>query len=91
MLGHAFEVMGCARVEFKTDSLNERSRAALVRIRAYEEGVLRNYEIGPGGISRHIVIYSILNSEWSGIKDRLQRLLTDRSETGYPASGWPMR
>lgn len=75
MLGHAFEAMGCLRVEFKADSLNERSRAALMRIGAYEEGTLRNYEIDADGRPRHIVVYSILDTEWVAIKTRLQELL----------------
>jgi RimJ/RimL family protein N-acetyltransferase len=72
MLRHAFETWGCLRVEFKTDSLNERSRAALVRIGAKEEGILRNHVITWNGRIRHSVYYSIIASEWPAVKAQLQ-------------------
>jgi RimJ/RimL family protein N-acetyltransferase len=75
MLCHAFETWGCLRVEFKTDSLNERSRAALVRIGAKEEGILRNHVITWNGRIRHSVYYSIIASEWPAVKHRLQEKL----------------
>jgi N-acetyltransferase len=68
MLQHAFEKWGCIRVEFKTDSLNERSRKAILRIGATEEGIFRNHMVMPGGRVRHSVYYSILNSEWPTVK-----------------------
>jgi len=71
MLRHAFEAWRCIRVEFKTDSLNERSRAALVRLGAREEGTLRNHFICDTGRYRHSVYYSILDSEWPSVRDRL--------------------
>jgi RimJ/RimL family protein N-acetyltransferase len=78
MLRHAFETWGCIRVEFKTDSLNERSRVALLRIRAKEEGLLRNHMITASGRIRHSVCYSIVDFEWPAIKTHLQEKLLPR-------------
>ncbi len=75
LLKHAFEVLKCVRVEFKTDSLNTQSRNALVRIGAKEEGVLRNHMIMPDGRLRHSVYYSILDSEWATVKTKLERMM----------------
>jgi len=75
MMEHAFERMGCVRVEFKTDSLNERSRAALLGIGAREEGTLRNHMIAPGGRLRHSVYYSVIDSEWPAVKRALESRL----------------
>ena len=75
MLQHAFEQLGCNRVEFKTDSLNERSRAAIVRLGAVEEGTLRNHMVQPDGRLRHSVYFSILTDEWPQVKRRLKGLL----------------
>ena len=63
MLTHAFENMGCNRVEFKTDSLNEKSRKAIAALGAKEEGLFRNHMIMPDGRVRHTVYYSIIKSE----------------------------
>jgi len=75
MLRHAFDTWRCLRVEFKTDSLNERSRAALLRIGAKEEGIFRNHVITWTGRIRHSVYYSIIDSEWPAAKAQLQRKL----------------
>lgn len=75
MLRHAFEVLGCLRVEFKTDLLNERSRKALLRIGAKEEGIFRNHMIAKSGRIRHSVYFSIVDSEWSEVKVDLERKL----------------
>jgi RimJ/RimL family protein N-acetyltransferase len=75
MLRHAFETWDCLRVEFKTDSLNVRSRAALLRIGAREEGIFRNHVITWTGRIRHSVYYSIIDSEWPAAKAQLQRKL----------------
>jgi N-acetyltransferase len=75
LLKHAFEALGCIRVELKTDSLNERSRAAILRIGAREEGIFRNHMITASGRIRHSVYFSILNSEWPDVKSRLQAIL----------------
>ena len=74
-LRHAFESLGCLRVEFKTDSLNERSRAALLRIGAVEEGTMRNHIIMPDGRLRHGVYFSVIESEWPSVKARLEGML----------------
>lgn len=70
-LQHCFETLGCIRVEFKTDSHNVRSRAALTRIGATEEGTFRNHMICPGGRVRHSVYFSVIDSEWPQVKQRL--------------------
>ena len=75
MLKHAFEVLGYMRVEFKTDSLNQRSRAAILRIGAKEEGVLRNHVITYTGRVRHTVYYSIIHAEWPMVKAGLETKL----------------
>lgn len=72
MLRHAFENLGCIRVEFKTDSLNEPSRKALQRIGAKEEGTLRNHMIVYDGRYRHSVFFSVIAEEWPSIKERLE-------------------
>lgn len=72
LLRHAFETLGCIRVELKTDSLNERSRAAILRIGAREEGTFRNHMITSTGRIRHTVYFSILDSEWPAVKSGLQ-------------------
>ena len=72
MLRHAFEELGCNRVEFKTDSLNERSRNAILRIGATQEGIFRNHMVMPGGRLRHSVYFSIINSEWPAVKSELE-------------------
>lgn len=75
LLKHAFETLGCIRVELKTDSLNERSRAAILRIGAKEEGVFRNHMITASGRIRHSVYFSITDSEWPVVKRRLEQKL----------------
>ena len=75
LLKHAFEALGCIRVELKTDSLNERSRTAILRIGAREEGTFRNHMITASGRIRHSVYFSILDSEWPDVKARLEKML----------------
>jgi len=72
---HAFETLGCIRVQIKTDSRNERSQKAIERIGAVREGVLRNHMILPDGYIRHSVFYSILDAEWPGVKSRLEEMM----------------
>lgn len=74
-LAHCFGVLGCARVEFKTDARNEQSRAALERIGAREEGVLRKHMLMPDGQWRDSVYFSILDTEWPEIKADLEAKL----------------
>jgi RimJ/RimL family protein N-acetyltransferase len=72
MLAHAFETWECIRVEFKTDVLNEKSRNALLRIGAKEEGILRQHMITETGRFRDSVYFSIIDSEWESVKASLQ-------------------
>ena len=76
LLKHAFETLGCMRVELKTDSLNERSRAAILRLGAREEGIFRNHMITASGRIRHTVYFSIIDSEWPAVKGRLEAILS---------------
>lgn len=78
MLRHAFEKLGCIRVEFKTDSLNEKSRKALLRIGAKEEGTFRNHMIVHDGRYRHSVYFSVIESEWLEVKAQLEEKLSGR-------------
>lgn len=71
MLDHAFGPLGCRRVEFKTDSNNEKSRAGLVGIGATFEGIFRNHMVMPGGGVRHSAWYSIVAEEWPDVRARL--------------------
>ncbi|MBU6509441.1 MAG: GNAT family N-acetyltransferase [Gammaproteobacteria bacterium] len=87
MLRYAFEVLGCFRVELKTDVLNERSRRAILRLGSKEEGVLRRHVVTDTGRVRDTVYYSILDHEWSSVKVALQAKLQThkgRSEAQTP-------
>jgi len=75
LLCHAFENLECMRVELKTDSLNDRSRGAILRIGAKEEGTFRNHMITASGRIRHTVYFSIIDSEWPEVKARLEARL----------------
>jgi N-acetyltransferase len=75
MLGHAFDTLGCRRVEFKTDSLNEPSRTALLGIGAQFEGIFRNHMVMPGGRMRHSAYYSVIDEEWPAVRERLEASL----------------
>jgi RimJ/RimL family protein N-acetyltransferase len=75
LLRHAFEELGCLRVQFKTDVRNERSQRALERIGAVKEGVLRNHMVLLDDTIRHSVYYSIIHSEWPAVRALLERKL----------------
>jgi N-acetyltransferase len=77
-LTHAFESLGASRVEFKTHSLNERSRTALAGIGATFEGVFRNHMIMPDGSIRHSAYFSVTADDWPVVKARLEAGLADR-------------
>jgi N-acetyltransferase len=79
MLRHAFEDLGCIRVELKTDALNERSRNAILRIGAKEEGIFRNHMVCYGGRIRDSVYFSVIDSEWPAVKNGLEDRLLLRS------------
>jgi RimJ/RimL family protein N-acetyltransferase len=76
MMGHAFETLGCVRVEFKTDSRNERSRGALAALPAQFEGVMRNHMIVPDIGQRDSAYYSVIDAEWPEVRANLERRLT---------------
>jgi len=72
LLCHAFEAMQCVRVQFTTDELNEKSRAAILRIGAKQEGVVRHERIMPDGRKRNSVRFSIIDDEWPEVKAVLE-------------------
>ena len=76
MLRHAFEAWKCIRVELKTDALNQKSRNAILRIGAKEEGTLRQHLVTWSGRVRDTVYFSILDSEWPGVRARLETCLS---------------
>lgn len=82
MLRHAFEVWGCIRVELKTDALNQKSRNAILRIGAKEEGTLRRHLLTWSGRVRDTVYFSILDSEWPEVKAKLEALLPGPKMSG---------
>ncbi|MBY0284284.1 MAG: GNAT family N-acetyltransferase [Sphingomonas sp.] len=75
LLTHAFEVMGCNVVQIRTDWFNRRSQAAIERLGAKRDGVLRNHQVTPDGRMRDLVVYSIIASEWPGVRQNLRYLL----------------
>lgn len=75
MLRHAFEELGCVRVQLRTDSRNERSQRAIERIGAKREGVFRKDFIYPDGYQRDTVFYSVIEPEWPEVKARLEEML----------------
>jgi RimJ/RimL family protein N-acetyltransferase len=75
MLDHAFGTLGCRRVEFKTDSNNEKSRAALLGIGATFEGIFRKHMVTPGEGVRHSAYYSVIDDEWPHVRARLEASL----------------
>ena len=72
LLTHAFERLDVQRVELKTDALNQRSRAAILRIGAVEEGTFRKHIVTASGRVRDSVYYSILDTEWPAVKAKLK-------------------
>ena len=79
MLRHAFEVWKCIRVELKTDALNQKSRNAILRIGAKEEGTLRRHLVTSTGRVRDTVYFSILDKEWAAVKAKLETRLSNPS------------
>lgn len=75
LLGHAFDACDAIAVEFRTHWHNRRSRAAIERLGAKQDGVLRNHRIGPDGILRDTVVYSILPGEWPAVRRGLEARL----------------
>ena len=75
LMRHAFEQLGCRRVEFKTDSENQQSRAALARIGATEEGTFRSHMVRLDGGRRDSVYFSVIDAEWPRVRSHLEALL----------------
>jgi N-acetyltransferase len=75
LLGHAFETLQCAAVELRTHRFNRRSRAAIERLGALQDGILRNHRRMPDGSYRDTVVYSILASEWPAVRRHLDHIL----------------
>ena len=75
LLGHAFERLGCVAVEFRTHWLNAQSRAAIARLGAKQDGVLRNHTRMPDGTLRDTVVFSVLDSEWPAVRNGLRARL----------------
>ncbi len=75
LLRHAFETLGCIRVQLKTDERNVRSQRAIERLGAVKEGTLRKYQVTHSGYQRDTVMYSIIDTEWSAVKARLEEKL----------------
>ncbi len=78
LLAHAFETLGCIAVEFRTDWFNKRSQAAIERLGAKRDGVLRNHMIMSDGRIRDSAVYSIIQNEWPGVKTNLRHKLETR-------------
>lgn len=76
MLRYAFELLACVRVQLTTDEINQASRAAILRLGAQEEGVIRHERIMPDGRKRNSVRYSIIDDEWPEVKQRLEQRLS---------------
>jgi RimJ/RimL family protein N-acetyltransferase len=75
LLAHAFEKLGCNRVQLKTDGRNLRSQAAIERLGAVKEGILRSHMVTSTGFVRDTVVYSIIAAEWPAVKGRLQEMM----------------
>lgn len=79
MLRHAFEVLDCVRVQFTTDENNQKSRNAILRLGAQQEGIVRHERIMPDGRKRNSVRFSIIDDEWPQVRQALeQKLAADR-------------
>jgi N-acetyltransferase len=75
LLAHAFEKLECIAVEFRTHWMNRQSRAAIERLGAKQDGVLRNHSRMPDGSLRDTVVYSVIDSEWPAVRNELRRRL----------------
>jgi N-acetyltransferase len=75
LLSHAFETLAAIAVEFRTNWFNQRSRNAIARLGAKQDGVLRNHMLMPDGSRRDTVVFSIIESEWPAVKNNLHYLL----------------
>lgn len=78
LLAHAFEVMDCIAVEFRTHFFNHQSRRAIERLGAKQDGILRSHQIAPNGTLRDTVVYSIIAAEWPTVRAHLDYQLHDK-------------
>jgi RimJ/RimL family protein N-acetyltransferase len=81
LLGHAFGDLGAMRVELKTDSLNEQSRAAIGRLGAVQEGIFRKHLVTASGRVRDTVYFSIIDTEWPAVRRTLEARLAQHATT----------
>ena len=72
LLAHAFDVLRCIAVEFRTHWFNHASRAAIARLGAKQDGVLRNHQLAPDGSKRDTVVFSIIDNEWPAVRAHLR-------------------
>ncbi len=79
LLTHAFEALDCIAVEFRTHWMNQQSRAAIARLGAKQDGVLRSHQIASDGTLRDTVVFSIVASEWPAVKSHLRYKLASSS------------
>lgn len=79
LLAHAFEVLKTIAVEFRTNFMNHQSRAAIARLGARQDGILRNHLIGRDGVNRDTVVFSILDTEWPAVRSNLRFKLEPRA------------
>ena len=77
LLQHAFDVLHCVRVQFTTDEINARSRQAILRLGAQQEGIVRHERIMPDGRKRNSVRFSIIDDEWPSVRNTLEARLAD--------------
>lgn len=75
MLRHAFEMLDCVRVQFTTDENNQKSRNAILRLGAQQEGIVRHERIMPDGRKRNSVRFSIIDDEWPDVRQKLEQKL----------------
>jgi RimJ/RimL family protein N-acetyltransferase len=83
LLKHAFETLGCQVVGFRVDNLNLQSQRAVEALGAKKDGIIRHFEARPDGSARDTHVYSIIASEWPGVRRRLEDRLR-RNDAGFP-------
>jgi RimJ/RimL family protein N-acetyltransferase len=80
LLSHAVDTLNTIAVEFRTHFMNQQSRAAIARLGARQDGILRNHQIGRDGIYRDTVVFSIVEAEWPAVRANLRMKLDARSD-----------
>jgi RimJ/RimL family protein N-acetyltransferase len=89
MLTHAFEQLNCVAVEFRTHFFNHASRAAIERLGAKQDGILRSHQLLPDGSRRDTVVYSILDTEWPAVRNNLNHRLAAYDGAGSTSTSVP--